>query len=457
MSNGLRSGEYQITTMASNSATSPKGSGPLGSMTRLSPCVYIYRPPTPSQATSHPETDSTTQKPTPKLIVLAAWMGARDAHIAKYLAPYQALFPTAPILLLRSEPWHFLRPGGIARELAPAVAFVRSIFPELSLGDAPAATTKRLQTTNGQKRQPQLLLQAWSNGGTTCLHYLRLALLQSTTTSSTATVTPSLPPYTLVLDSTPGTFTYRTSYRAFTAGLERPLKWLIAPLMHMLCAWFAFLYSLRVVDGPLVRVARGLNDEETLRRGVEVRRTYVYGDRDLLVDYADVERHAEEASTKGFDVRRERFEGGEHVALARADPERYWRVVRETWEGVRVDGFLRLAALVATTPARGGKPRERLDCVVRTAMVALVGLELGRARVALLVVLLLVHQRALLAHAERPVVLGLEAAELLRELVPREVVFAVRARSLEDDEPTHGGGAGLKGLATSGRKFVRTG
>ncbi|KAK4095822.1 hypothetical protein N658DRAFT_502291 [Parathielavia hyrcaniae] len=316
--------------MASDSTASLTGSGPLGSMTRLSPSVYIYRPQTtPSLTISPAETGSTTKAPIPKLIVLATWMGARDAHIAKYLAPYQALFPTGPILLMRSEPRYFLRPGGIARELAPAVAFVRSLFPDVSL-HGPA--TGRPPTTGGQ---PQLLMHAWSNGGATCLHHLRLALLSPnhTTTPRTKRPATTLPPYTLVLDSAPGTLTYRGSYRAFTAGLKGPVKWLIAPLMHALCAWFTLLYTLRIIDGPLARMARGLNDGAAWK-GVEVRRTYVYGDRDLLVDHADVERHAEEARGKGFTVRRERFEGGEHVAHARVDPERYWRVVRETWEGV---------------------------------------------------------------------------------------------------------------------------
>jgi hypothetical protein len=243
-------------------------------------------------------------------------MGARDQHIAKYVAPYQALFPTSPILLLRSEPSHFLHPRGTARELAPAIPFVLSIFPELSETTPAACTPARVQ-------QPQLLIHAWSNGGTACLYNLRLAL-----------PTTRLPPYTLVLDSTPGTFRYRSSYLAFTTGLKGPAKWLVAPLMHLLCAWFWFVHVLigRGQTGPLARMRRALNDDAA--KAAEVRRTYVYGEGDRLVDWRDVEAHAEAAEQKGFAVRRERFEGGEHVAHVRADPARYWRVVKETWEGL---------------------------------------------------------------------------------------------------------------------------
>ncbi len=93
---------------------------------------------------------------------------------------------------------------------------------------------------------------------------------------------------------------------------------------------------------------------------------------------------------------------------------------------------------------------EGLQCVVRTTSVTLVGLQLGRAGVALLVVLLVVHQGPFLAHAKRPVVLGLEAAEFLGEVVPGELVGALRARPLEDDEPAHGGVG--PGMARVGRR-----
>lgn len=62
-------------------------------------------------------------------------------------------------------------------------------------------------------------------------------------------------------------------------------------------------------------------------------RTYIYSPEDEMVEYRHVERHAEEAREKraGVKVRTERFEGSRHVAHMRLDPERYWRVVGDTW------------------------------------------------------------------------------------------------------------------------------
>ncbi|KAJ4286566.1 hypothetical protein N0V88_007988 [Collariella sp. IMI 366227] len=93
--------------MASNGTTKPAAK-PLGFMSKLSPCVYLHDPEGSSPVLSI--TDATPSlNPPPKLIILASWMGARDPHIAKYLVQYQALYPSSPILLLRSEARHFLR------------------------------------------------------------------------------------------------------------------------------------------------------------------------------------------------------------------------------------------------------------------------------------------------------------------------------------------------------------
>ncbi|KAL2127217.1 hypothetical protein VTI74DRAFT_11075 [Chaetomium olivicolor] len=288
-------------------------------MTKLSPCVFIHRPTAASPVPSSTDT-ALFEKPAPKLIVLASWMGARDPHIAKYLLQYQAQYPASPILLLRAEPRHFLQPRGALREFAPAAPVVRSLFPGL---DATTITTTT--TAKSERKQPQLLIHSWSNGGAASLHNLRLALGN-----------PPFPPYTLVLDSAPGNFHYGSAVLAFTAGIEPPLLWLISPFMRMICLWYWFMHMLigRGKTGPIVTLRAALNDE--MARQGEVRRTYVYGTRDRLVFVRDVEAHAEDAERKGFrEVRREKFEGGEHVALVRgAEAARYWRIVKETWEGV---------------------------------------------------------------------------------------------------------------------------
>lgn len=315
--------------MASNAPVA--AASPLSFMTKLSPCVYLYRP-GPESATTTGSASSLAE-PAPKLILLASWMGARDPHIAKYIAQYQVLYPSSPILLVRSEVRHFLRPSSRHAEQGPAVSIIRATFPD---SPSPAAAAAAAAAPD-KEVAPQLLVHAFSNGGCAALQHLRAVL-------------GAFPPYASIFDSCPGQFAYRATHRAFTTGLAPgPSRLLISALMHALCAWYWFWIVLvgRGRAGPLARVARELNErggggDDNLNGnnrwgwgwGAEARRTYVYSEADRLVSWRDVERHADEAEKKGFAVRRERFDGSEHVAHMRSDPDRYWRAVRETWEGV---------------------------------------------------------------------------------------------------------------------------
>ncbi|KAK3990782.1 hypothetical protein QBC44DRAFT_288354 [Cladorrhinum sp. PSN332] len=293
------------TTTPTPTPTPTSPTNPLSSLTKISPCAYVY---TPSQ--KNPSSSNSTD---PKLVILSTWMSARPAHILKYLTPYQQLYPTSPILLLRSEPRHFLIPYGAPRELSPAITYFKSIFPSTPTSSSSSSS------------KPQLLIHCWSNGGSLLLSLLRRSVI------------PSLPRYTIVYDSTPGQFRYWPGYWAFTASLSGLTYYLIAPLMHLTVSFFYVWHVVvgRGKTGPLAKLAASHNDFENLG-GKEVGRTYIYGKGDRLVHWRDVEVHADDAESKGFGrVRREEFEGTGHVAHARGvgNEERYWRVVKGSWEG----------------------------------------------------------------------------------------------------------------------------
>ncbi|KAK0718995.1 hypothetical protein B0T21DRAFT_374563 [Apiosordaria backusii] len=292
--------------MASNAPTPPTKASPLAFMTKISPSAYVYTPPSDNSNNTNTNGD-------PKFIILATWMGARDLHIAKYLLPYLSLYPSSSILLLRSEPRHFFSKTAGPSDVAPSVPFIKSLFTPSS-------------QTGTSEDKPQVLIHLWSNGGSLLLHHLRLAL------------TPQLlPKYIIIYDSCPGQYRYLSAFRAFSAGLSGVLYYLVAPALHLFCAWGWFWHVLigKNQTGPLAYLNRGHNDVEKLGER-EVRRGYIYSEGDELVHWSDVEAHAGEAKKVGFkEVRLEKFEGTGHVAHGRGEEnqKRYWEVVRGLWEG----------------------------------------------------------------------------------------------------------------------------
>lgn len=340
-----------------------------GKTVKLSPSVYFlpgtpgkHTPSTPSQASdsasassaSTPSAPSTSslgslsdagkdgsRRRDPGLILLGTWMGAAPKHIQKYTDAYRHLFPSSPILLLRSEPTDFMKPRAARENLRPAArileAYAQNPFVPLPLPPAPSSGVSAellektgLQADGSDKADANadgtMLVHVWSNGGSNALWSVRRQCA-------------AFPHYRLIMDSCPGQFHYRATYTAFSLTIPYPwLRRLLAPLLHALCCWFWVRLRLprlsRLIGGegrggPLRLSADSHNDPKLL--GVDVGRTYIYSDEDALVPSADVEEHGKEAQQAGFKVRMEKFRGSQHVAHAKKDPERYWRLVRQTW------------------------------------------------------------------------------------------------------------------------------
>lgn len=402
--------------MSSKVATSAAASAAAG-MIKLSPSVYFLPPlppapgrrPTPPPADSvsslsastttlgsisdigkdsvysAPSADSTTTSGSsssassdsgsaavprrdPGLILLGTWMGAAPKHIQKYTDAYRHLFPSSPILLVRSEPTDFMKPRAARENLRPAARLVEAYAsnPLLPLAvpspvsadakaeaDSSGVSKDLLKKTGLDKPERSnaggpMLVHVWSNGGSNSLWGIRR---QSSV----------FPRYKLIMDSCPGQFHYKATFTAFSLTIPYPwLRRLLAPLIHFMCCWFWLRLRMpgfsRLIGGegqggPLRLSADSHNDPKLL--GVDRGRTYIYSDEDALVPSADVEEHAHQAIDRGFNVRLEKFKGSQHVAHAKKDPERYWRLVRQTWNG-GLDGE-------GLTPQQEQKEKQQLD------------------------------------------------------------------------------------------------
>jgi len=253
-------------------------------------------------------------------------------------------------------------------------------------------TTKGIEPGNGS--HPKLLIHLFSGGGSLTIFHLRKLFSSSPPLSPSSSSLSTnqkhgngrnenknnrnenehagnkgnrLPQHTITFDSAPPQFRYSKSYTAIASGIPSSINpilryFVLAPLIHAWCcfAWVQHFVTDSEGGGPFGRVGLGHNDfvgvRNTTDQGAaaandgggndgdegststgEVRRTYIYSEADALVDWRDVESHAAAAVEKGLpsaNVRLEKFEGSMHVAHARADEGRYWRVVRETWEGL---------------------------------------------------------------------------------------------------------------------------
>ncbi|KAI3393443.1 hypothetical protein diail_4279 [Diaporthe ilicicola] len=313
-----------------------QGAG-LPGFTKISDVVYLHRPSGSSQDQGHEvrkpsASPSGSSSSSPKLIVLAGWMGAREPHLAKYTTRLQALYPGSPIVVLRSFVYHFTTKARLhPKQVAEAVPIIQSIMAE----------------HNGQEPNdgPEVLVHVFSNGGAASLRHLReqyaaaaaaaaAAASSSSSSSSSAGGTAPFPRHVTVFDSAPGRFQFQRSVTAFMASAARAGALARLALRLAVSCFFALYWAVHVPWGrPGYLDRTWLSHNDSVRNATEVRRAYIYSEEDALVDYRHVEEHAASAVRNGFVVARlDKFVGSAHVAHVRVDESRYWGIVKDTWE-----------------------------------------------------------------------------------------------------------------------------
>ena len=269
-------------------------------MLQLDSCVYLYKP------ADYPESNDDT---TPRLIVLCTWMSASPTHITKYIKGYQALYPRASILMIRSGSLDFVYRGrkAVERRLKSALAVVRSTYSPSTQGST-----------------PQVLLHAFSNGGS-----LQAVTLIRSYHEATG---HAFPLHSTVLDSCPGRATFHVAFRVVALPLGSQPHYIRLPVVVLLYLAFGLVWLLKFglrMENPFETLWQGLNNTAQVK---EIKRVYIYSDIDDMVPWKDTEDHAAEAREKGFKIELEKFVGSGHVAHAKGgNGERYWRIVDDLW------------------------------------------------------------------------------------------------------------------------------
>ncbi|KGO68573.1 Protein of unknown function DUF829, TMEM53 [Penicillium italicum] len=268
---------------------------PFAGIIRLAPSVYLQDSPNLSENADRP------------VILLAFWLNAPPRALAKYVVEYRRLVPSARIIFVTSSSGDFIwRLGAQARRarVAPAVEAMRGLV-------TPENPVFVHFFSNGGMSSTIHILQAWKN----------------------ATGTP-LPMSAMILDSAPGSPSLRAEFKAFSFALPRMwiLRLLGKCLLFALLVLFKLIHSISVFPDP-ISLARELINDTSLVRAANpdgaLSRCYVYSDTDELVDWRDVESHAVNAEAEGWTVRREVFSNSPHVGHMRAQPDRYWGIIRD--------------------------------------------------------------------------------------------------------------------------------
>jgi hypothetical protein len=239
----------------------------------------------------------------------------------KYIHYYRTMYRTSPILVAHTSSADFFLVSrrALRRKLEPAIEIIRA----------------HLEFESDGRSNEGFLAHALSNGGSGHLTCLARQFYADTGRP--------LPVHALVLDSTPT----RAPFPSLVASMNLTLPsspWIRLPMKALIMMLLFLAYVLprwmgksnmadRVFDdlnslGTVDKSGRKAN--EWLRK--EAIRSYIYSDADEICLAKDIKPHAMEAARRGLRVRNEVWIGSGHVTHMKLDPQRYWNVVKETWE-----------------------------------------------------------------------------------------------------------------------------
>ncbi|CAG8976875.1 hypothetical protein HYALB_00003486 [Hymenoscyphus albidus] len=271
--------------------------------TQLSNSVSFYRP----NGLSETNTDS------PKLILLATWMDAANAHIGKYIVRYQALYPNAHILLVKSCFPYYFSPSRARRDLMPATHVIRDVLDPEKIGGS-----------SDKSKTPSMLIHVFSNGGSCMVYHLDDLYAENYQDRL-------LPWHTTIFDSVPGSWTYPGGKDSVLVGLPSGIvRTLAIPFLHLLGIFWFFKFKIFRIQELASVWAQAHSDTVRIR---ESRRAYFYSKEDKFVHFGTVEEHADNAEANGFVVEyRENFPNSGHVVHARSAPDWYWALCQSVWE-----------------------------------------------------------------------------------------------------------------------------
>lgn len=281
--------------------------------------VFLHKPHPSREEAQIPQGQDKTRAAPPALVILCTWQGgATTRRIAKYVSGYQQLYPTASILVIRTElaDMVYRTLSTIRARLKPARDVVTGTLVQPIQGAGPS--------NNNKNNNPSVLLHMFSHGGCN----IAIQLVASLPRETRALFDERL--RLVVADCCPGDGTFEETYRAGLLSLppEMPFRPLgRAGLYGTVSVVYALHRAGMMKSVPDLR--EDLNDPRVFSR--RARRLYLLSDGDAMILAKDVALHARSAEKSGYKVSLVRFNHAVHCSLVLEDPAKYWGAIRDSW------------------------------------------------------------------------------------------------------------------------------
>lgn len=235
------------------------------------PSIWI-RHPKPCSENSSISSGRLNVQATPTMILMFSWTSAPPRPISKYTLEYVEMFPKTPVMVITTTlaDLAFKSERHKQSVLTPAVDYIIS-----------------------RHLDSNIHVHCFSEGGSHKAIQFAKAHLSRTGNK--------LPITSLCLDSTPGDHQFHRLARAFKLSLPPNLLLRTLGLIfaYLLLTFFWCFYA---IYGPkknlMTRTRRGLEDQR-LWDTQHIPRCYLYSEKDSLIKYQDVERHAKKAEKRG--------------------------------------------------------------------------------------------------------------------------------------------------------------
>ncbi|KIY50435.1 hypothetical protein FISHEDRAFT_71492 [Fistulina hepatica ATCC 64428] len=280
-------------------------------MEKINPLVFFSRPAAGAAA----------ETTCPSVVLVLGWMDGKMRYVSKYSDKYRAMFPLSTIVVVLST---------TANEWSSSKTQEKLITPVADILMNEVVTAPNSQTQG-------VLIHVISNGGGFQLVALTKVLSKRKLRGNSSTVKA---PIALVLDSTPGADGLASALASFTP--KNPIVRIFAtPLVALL---YGIFHLINAAGGnpPIYEELRDILNQSVLLPGIagedilSVPRVYIYSQDDKMTLAKNVERHIQDAKSRGFNVDVESLISSKHVTHARTDPERYWGAVQRVWEKAKL-------------------------------------------------------------------------------------------------------------------------